>query len=1384
VSFGVTVSDGGGGSTATTLSIDIHPVNKAPTISGSPTLIEGQVKSVAPVVDLGDSFDTLSNSIIVIDQVNTGSQGTFFIDLNDNGVVDDGEALVTTGPNTLTEAQSKNLSLLKFAQSGAEPNAPDAVAPSYRITVTDAGGGTGTPSGPVSKTITLDIQPNNDDPTLVNTHAAAPLDAAEGQTTVITGGMLKLSDADRDPTNLGQTTPANQLVYTIEIQPTKGEIQLYVGGGLGYGGDGWVTLGDGGRFTQADVDAGHVRYYQTTDVAADTPDGFTFTARDSAFGYDVWTDPSNPTPNREGGVRDTLTGAIAVQTFLLNVKADDSTRVPGYSGGSEGSGYYTGDPRPATPGYGGENSHYTFVATNSMSNGNGSSTWDESNVNTVDGGYVITNAMLSYTITITDDRGTTDTSDDVSINIPADETVYTLTSPPPNGTIERLVGGVWVAVPVFSQFTQADINDGHIRFVSDGSENHTATFGYTVSDGTPNSHSDTFKVDITPVNNRPTVDGGSVDVKEQSPGNDGVVRIDGSVLGMSDADLSQDPAKRTGEGAKDFLWFTILGEPEDAASGQHGHLERWDGTEWVAVEIGEWLPSSLLTATADGGTSGLRYVQDGSEPLAYAGAPQVTFQYQVRDDLVDPSDSFATNNTSPVADSSGSHQSNLSEAGTATIKIIPINNAPMVAATPDDADPTIVSTITGGGELEGKNVVLADVPEGGSATISKDYLTAIDSDNTTVQRQYRLTAVPTEGVLTLNGRVLGVGSTFTQKDIDDGLLVYKNSGKEVGAQTDGYNDKFDFIVSDGVLETHGEFHITLKPTNDAPTLSVPSTLDVTASGAGYVSVGAITLGDTDLDSIISGEVDFLRVEVTWTDVGGNPVVGAMISYTATDPSTSGTESRGYVLGKGTDSLVIQGTMAEVQAILNSLQVANSNDRDVSNDKLVITVDDRLYTKAGVLDSSGAANGGDTNQGTDPSGQEINAVNNRVTKSITLTASNFNDLPTISDSNLSYSVNEDSSVTLSGYTLGDADSFGRDVTVVVELFGPDGTTLANASNQGRLQLGATTGLSASSGNNSNTITLTGSMIDVQNALNALEVQALNDFNNGPFNVKVSFSDYEHAGAQNVVDISRVVDVVPVNDAPVLTVPGDQTMNSGTYIDLTSGFKVQDSKDIDQGANDYIEVTITASGGDAGDQISIQTPGAATVVGHNSLSVVVKGTNAAVTAALNSMRYKPANPNIDQVITVSVTASDVGTDGKGNGTEGAGVDGHNTDSKSFTIKISGTNDAPVVTAPVSVTVNEDSSGNLLPGISYTDSDDFGGVEQIELSVTHGTLNLGSTTGLTVVSGGYGTDTVTVEGTKAALNAALATLTYTSTANYHGSDELTVTANDKGLVGVGGA
>ena len=343
--------------------------------------------------------------------------------------------------------------------------------------------------------------------------------------------------------------------------------------------------------------------------------------------------------------------------------------------------------------------------------------------------------MLGYEITRSLDDGT----QTIEMKVPPKEVVYTMLETPGNGSIQKQVDGKWVTVSTLDQFTQDDINEGRIRFVSNGSEVHDSTFKFAVSDGTNLSFTDTFKIDITPTNDRPTAGGGSATVVE-GVGNGQIndphtAYLGSSALGMSDADGST-TGKNTGEGAKDPLWFQITSLPKE------GTLEYYNGKAWVKVtDLGNWYSQDLLTKGGEGGVgSGLRYTHNGTEPLTYEGGPKVSFEYQVRDDL--PAATSSNEVRTDAAPTDKTAQGNLSGLGTVTINVTPVNNAPQIKENPDATAPTLPSgSIPNGGGSTAVNEILS-VDESGTGIINGSKLVAIDSDNTTVQRQYQLTEVP------------------------------------------------------------------------------------------------------------------------------------------------------------------------------------------------------------------------------------------------------------------------------------------------------------------------------------------------------------------------------------------------------------------------------------------------------------------------------------------------------------------------------------------------------------------------------------------------------------------------------------------------------------------
>jgi VCBS repeat-containing protein len=118
----------------------------------------------------------------------------------------------------------------------------------------------------------------------------------------------------------------------------------------------------------------------------------------------------------------------------------------------------------------------------------------------------------------------------------------------------------------------------------------------------------------------------------------------------------------------------------------------------------------------------------------------------------------------------------------------------------------------------------------------------------------------------------------------------------------------------------------------------------------------------------------------------------------------------------------------------------------------------------------------------------------------------------------------------------------------------------------------------------------------------------------------------------------------------------------------------------------------------------------------------------------------------------------------------------------------NVAPVNTVPGAQSTNEDtplvfSTGNS-NAISISDADAGTSNVQVALTVTNGIVTLSGTSGLSITGGANGTNTVTVQGTIANINAALNGMSFTPSLNYNGAASLQIVTNDLGNTGSGGA
>jgi hypothetical protein len=130
-------------------------------------------------------------------------------------------------------------------------------------------------------------------------------------------------------------------------------------------------------------------------------------------------------------------------------------------------------------------------------------------------------------------------------------------------------------------------------------------------------------------------------------------------------------------------------------------------------------------------------------------------------------------------------------------------------------------------------------------------------------------------------------------------------------------------------------------------------------------------------------------------------------------------------------------------------------------------------------------------------------------------------------------------------------------------------------------------------------------------------------------------------------------------------------------------------------------------------------------------------------------------------------------------------HASNSVSRDVTVVPVNTPPALTVPNPGPSSKQGDDISVIGLSAADVDAEGAAEDLRLSVSNGTIRFLDLTGLTIDGGANSSSTVTVGGTIAALNAALAgtNLVYRPDPSFVGTDALSLLLNDNGHAGTGG-
>lgn len=260
----------------------------------------------------------------------------------------------------------------------------------------------------------------------------------------------------------------------------------------------------------------------------------------------------------------------------------------------------------------------------------------------------------------------------------------------------------------------------------------------------------------------------------------------------------------------------------------------------------------------------------------------------------------------------------------------------------------------------------------------------------------------------------------------------------------------------------------------------------------------------------------------------------------------------------------------------------------------------------------------------------------------------------------------------------------------------------------------------------------------------------------FNGTDSFTYHAHDGALSSATAAVTITVNAINDAPVLTPPGAQTVDEDQVLVLPA--IVVTDVDIGGGA---LAVTLAAG---QGTLTLAATGGLSFTAGDGTAdpSMAFSGMLGAVQTALNGVAYAPA-PDFNGSDSIGITVDDQGATGAG---------GALSDDGSIAVTVNPVNDAPVNVVPGAQTVNEDTDLALALATSDVDPGDL----RVILSVQNGVLSLAATDALVFATGdGVADPQLDFSGSPASIAAAIDGVVYRGTLDFFGEDVLTFTTDD---------
>ena len=855
-SFDFTVADGNGGAVSDTFYITVDPVNDAPVLSlpGEPLDTNEGVDLAIPMIQVTDADAGLNPVTVTLSSTQTSDLVTLNVSDSIDGtlVMDNGTDQITLFGRLANV--NATLATLLYRPVQADAHFTDTLT----VLTADGGhsgkGGERTTSGEVGIKV-------NDVPVLTT----AALSLNEGAGATLSGTQIQAADNDNGP---------DELTYTVLALPAHGSLKK---------GDTGLAVGD--TFTQADVLSGQIAY--THDGGETTADGFTFSLSDGDGGavdngmFQIAVQPVNDAPSLQTPVRQTANegnNLVITGIRISDPDAGDSTMTLSFSIG--GDALLHADQFGNLTVSGNETESLQAAGTvaelnNWLSTENSlifipapsAGYFEDTLILTADDGNAENNVTVAQVEVKVNDLPIL-----VNVGMAAPEGgVTTITSaqllvtdgdnPPADITFTLTSppahGVITRDGEPAGTFTQDDVNAGRVSYSHDDSETSQDSFSFTVSDGDGGSIGNTvFTITVTPVNDIPGV----------SFSSDQPVPM-GHIIALDDIPSESFSDEQT----------VLINKGET--------LTFPEGIQVTDDDAG----AELMTVTLSAGHGILTLDPAGTSGVAGNGSATVILT---------------------------------GTASTINVALVTLTYTPDAAFFGQDE---ITITVSDGVDASSSSltVTVNDIPalaengtlfldEGMSAAITSGLLEVVDGDGAASDLLFTVVADPLHGQLTFEGNA---ATTFTQQDINDGLVSYSHDDSETTS------DSFTFTVSDGLGGDIGDtvFQITIAPVNDLPAISLPEGQQT------HMSIGqALAFPD--------------GIRITDADAGSQPMtLNLSVGKGTLAVSTQQLPVGVSITGNTSALMTIVGSLENIEPVLKTL--VYSPDAGYFIDSLSVSADD-------------------------------------------------------------------------------------------------------------------------------------------------------------------------------------------------------------------------------------------------------------------------------------------------------------------------------------------------------------------------------------------------------------------------------------------------------------